>query len=235
MSFSHGSVARFYYHTLDMSQYAESVDYAVRRTLAEYKPFGAAVQRVAGHLDASISLTGGALDAAPGANDEAAWMRIGEDTARPWVLLPVGDALGRVAYCGLSRGDNQRRMAGDDVIRLPVAIVNTDYPDRGVVLRALASGGVSPGGSYDGTAATNNGGCAYLICTSLTGGGAELIVKIQHSANNVDWSDLVTMTTLNAAGSEAKVVAAGTDVYRYLRVSWSLTGTATWFAAFCRR
>ncbi len=236
MSFSHGTAARFYLHTLDYSGYAEAVDLALSRSLAEYRPLNAqGVQRVPGHRDGTVALTGGALDTAVGANDADAWARIGEDTPRPWAFLPVGDAFGRACYCGLSRGDNQQRVAGDDIVRLPVALVNTGQPDRGVILRALTAGGISPGASHNNLLATANGGAAYLLCTALSGVGAELAVTFEHSVNGTDWDTLVTMTALEAVGSEQKIVVPGTTVRQYLRVSWTLTGTATWFAAFCRR
>lgn len=236
MAFSHGTTARFYLHTLDYSGYTEAVGLALSRALAEYRPLNAeGVQRVPGHRDGSIALTGGALDSTAGANDADAWARINEDTPRAWAFLPVGDAFGRACYCGLSLGDNQQRVAGDDVVRLPVALVNTGQPDRGVILRALTAGGISPGASHNNSAATANGGAAYLLCTALSGVGAELAVTFEHSVNGTDWDTLVTMAALEATGSEQKIVAPGTTARQYLRVSWTLTGTATWFAAFCRR
>jgi hypothetical protein len=236
MAFSHGTTARFYLHTLDYSGYTEAVGLALSRALAEYRPLNAeGVQRVPGHRDGTVALTGGALDSTAGANDADAWARINEDTPRPWAYLPAGDVFGRPAYCGLSLGDNQQRVAGDDIVRLPVALVNTGTPDRGVILRALAAGGISPGASHNHAAATANGGAAYLLCTALSGVGAELVVTFEHSTNGVDWDTLVAMTALEAVGSEQKIVAPGTTVRQYLRVSWALTGTATWFAAFCRR
>ncbi len=240
MTFYHGTAARFYYHTLDMSGYAEAVDLALSRALAEYRPLNASgVGRLAGHRDATIALTGGPLDSTAGANDAYAWTRIGESTPRVWAFLPAGDVLGRACYCGQSLGDNQQRTAGDDVVRLPVALVNTARPDRGVILRALAAGGTSPGASHNNLAATSGGGAAYLICTAISGAGAELTVTFEHSINDSDWDPLVVMTALTAVGSERKVVAAAASTPRqYLRVSWTLTGdtpSATWFAAFCRR
>lgn len=237
MTFYHGTAARFYWHTFDMSGYVEQVEQQLARDLAEYKPLNAAgVQRVAGRRTARLALTGGALDPAAGANDVYAWNRLDSDTTpRPWAFLPYGDAHGRVAYCGQSWGENQQRVAGDDVIRLPVALLSTAGIDRCVILRALSAGGVSPSASYDGTVGSAAGGAAYLLCTAL-GAGATLTVTFQHSTNNVDWVDLVTMTALSTAGSEVTGVAGA--VSRYLRVGWTLVGgtpTATWFAAFGRR
>lgn len=233
----HGTAARFYYHTLDMSDYAEQIEQQLSRTLAEYRPLsGAAIQRVSGHRSARITLTGGALDSGTGANDAHVWARLQEEVGRVWAFLPYGDAFDRSCYCGQAVGENHQRIAGDDVVRLPVAMVSTDGIDRCVILWALSTGGTSPGSTHNGGAASANGGAAYLICTAISGTSAQLTVTFEHSTNGVDWDDLVVMTPLTAVGSECKEV--GGTVRQYLRVSWVLSGispSATWFAAFGRR
>ena len=233
MAFKHGTAGRFYYHTLDYSAYAEQVESQLTRDLAEYRPLsGGHVVRVPGLRDASIALTGGALDTAVGANDANAWARFGEDTERVFAYLPDGDALGSPAYCGVALGQNQQRVVGDDVIRLPVGLISADEFDRAIALRALAAGGISPASSHNNAASSATGGMAYLICTAFN--ATDLSVVVEDSANGTDWDTLVAMTALAAVGSEAKAVAG--TVNQYLRVSWTLTGTsATWFLAFARR
>lgn len=233
----HGTAARFYYGAMDMSGYAEQVEQQLSRSLAEYRPLsGTAVRRLGGHRDARITLTGGALDTSVGANDAYVWARLAEDTERVWAFLPMGDAVGQACYCGQAVGENQQRVAGDDIVRLPVAMLSTEDIDRCVILRALAAGGISPGATHNGGAASANGGAAYLICTAISGAGATLAVTFEDSANGTDWATLVAMTALTAVGSERKIVTGA--VRQYLRVSWTLTGStpaATWFAAFGRR
>lgn len=232
----HGTAARFYYGAMDMSGYAEQVEQQLSRSLAEYRPLsGTAVRRLGGHRDARITLTGGALDTSVGANDAYVWARLAEDTERVWAFLPMGDAVGRACYCGQAVGENQQRVAGDDIVRLPVAMLSTEDIDRCVILRALAAGGISPGATHDGGAASATGGAAYLLCTALST-GAKLTVTFEDSANGTDWGTLVAMTALTAVGAEVKAVTG--TVRRYLRVRWTLTGStpaATWFAAFGRR
>jgi hypothetical protein len=224
---------------MDMSGYAEQVEQQLSRSIAECRPLSAGgVLRVAGHRDARITLTGGPLDSAVGANDKYVWDRLDEDTERPWAFLPGGDAHGRVAYCGRAHGENQQRTAGDDIVRLPVAMLSTKKIDRCMILRALAAGGTSPGATYNSAIAGGSaaGGGAYLLCTAISGVTPELTVTFEDSANGTDWDTLVAMTALDAVGSEVKEVAGA--VQQYLRVSWTLTGTgpaATWFAAFGRR
>lgn len=234
---THGTAARFYYGGFDMSGYAEQVEQQLSRSIAEYRPLnGTGVIRLPGHRDARITLTGGALDTDVGANDAYVWARLQEDTGRVWAFAPSGDVVNRWCYCGQAVGENQQRVAGDDIVRLPVAVVSTYEIDRCAILRALAAGGTSPGATHNGGAASDDGGAAYLICTAISGASAELTVTIEDSANGTDWATLVAMTALTAAGSERKIVTGA--VRQYLRVSWTLTGTspsATWFAAFGRR
>ena len=235
---THGTAARFYYGHMDFSGYAEQVEQQLSRSLAEYRPLnGSGVIRLPGHRDARLTLTGGALDVDVGANDEYVWTRLNEETERAWAFMPYGDAHGRFCYCGQAIGENQQRVAGDDIIRLPVAVVSTRDIDRCVVLRALASGGASPGATFNSTLAggTPDGGAAYVVCTALSA-GATLTVTFEHSTDGATWVTLTTMDALDDVGSAQKVVSGA--VRQYLRVSWTLAGTspaATWFAAFGRR
>ena len=236
MTFNHGIGARFYYDSFDFSGYTESVALALSRSLAEYRVLNAdGVGRVPGHRDARVALTGGPLD--PATNDAIAWAAIGGAGASgAWAFMPYGDVLSRACYLGQSLGENQQRTAGDDVVRLPVAMVNMARCDRGKVLRALAAGGISPGTAVDNGADSANGGAGYLICTA---NGGALDVVIEESATGVgDWSAICTFTQrtgATATGSEVMVVAEGTAVKRYLRATWTISVTATFFVAFGRR
>jgi len=238
-TFYHGTSARFYYHTLDMSPYAEQVEQQLSRELAEARLMGGkSVTRLAGYRDVRITLTGGPLSTSVGANDAYVWARLQEDTERVWAFIPAGDVLGRTAYCGQAHGENQQRVAGDDIMRLPVAMVATDRVDRCAILRALAAGGTSPGATFNSGIAGGSaaGGGAYLICTAISGGTPSLTVTFQHSINGTDWETLMAMTARSTVGSEVKIATGA--VRQYLRVIWTLTGStpaATWFAAFGRR
>jgi len=237
MTTYHGTTARFYYGNMDMSGHTEEVQQQLNRSLAEYRPLNATgVIRAPGYRDSRITLTGGALDSSVGGNDAYVWDRLQEDAERVWAFLPYGDVFSRYCYCGRAVGENQQRVAGDDIVRLPVAMVSTKEIDRCAILRPLSSGGTSPGATHNGGASSADGGAAYLICTGVFGGTPSLAVTFEHSTNGTDWVALVAMTALTAAGSEVKVVSG--TVRQYLRVSWTLTGTdpvATWFAAFGRR
>lgn len=103
------------------------------------------------------------------------------------------------------------------------------------------SGGSAGTGGTVTKAWTKNGGSAYVSCSALSlGGYTNLVTKVQHSADNNTFADLVTMTAITAApAAEQKTVAAGTTVNRYLAASWSFTGgggahSATFMVGFSR-
>jgi hypothetical protein len=239
MAFRHGSKARLYVHTLDMSPYVEGGGVNYDADVAESKPWGATfVERFTGHVSAAVPLTGGGYDPEADKNAETAWDQMAEATqGRPYAFLPQGDAAGRLAHCGIIKPDSPQIVAaGDDIVRLPVGYLHTAQFDLCRVLRALGTGGVSPGSSVDNGDATAAGGAAYLLCTAISGAGAELAVTVEDSADGVDFDPLVVMTALTAVGSEVKTVAGA--VRQHLRVSWTLDGAgaaATWFLAFGRR
>ena len=219
----HGTAARFYYGAMDMSGYAEQVEQQLSRSLAEYRPLSGTAAAPGGTVT-RITLTGGAL--------VEIWrqrrLRLGAAQGHGTrVGVPaMGDAVGRACYCGQAVGENQQRVAGDDIVRLPVAMLSTEDIDRCVILRALAAGGISPGATHDGGAASATGGAAYLMCTALSGAGAELTVTFEHSADGTSWDPLAAMTALTAVGSERKEVVGA--VRQYLRVSWTDRNTGSY-------
>lgn len=90
--------------------------------------------------------------------------------------------------------------------------------------------------SHDSTivAGTAYGGRGNLHVTAITG---TWTIKIQDSANNVDWDDLISFTQVTEAGgvtAESKT-ATGT-VNRYLRVTSTedVAGTITFVCGFAR-
>lgn len=111
----------------------------------------------------------------------------------------------------------------------------TDGPTSfGVSLHDLeAETGDEDGSSVDNAAASSNGGVGHLHLTAYSG-LTSAVVKIQHSANNSDWTDLISFTSATGATSERKTVTG--SVSRYLRYSVDATGTgsATFAVAFAR-
>lgn len=230
--FAHGARARAYWHTLDLSPYMGEVTVSFEVDTDDIEPFGTWKEAVAGHLRAVFTLNGWYDPNGAGVWDAIA----NEDSPRPLLYLPQGDAVGEVGFGGVITLNRVGGNAPQGAVRFPVAALGATAVDLVRVLRSLGSGGTSPGSAVDHGSSTSAGGAAYLICTSLTGSSPQLSVIVQHSSDNLNWNTLVAMTPLTAAGSEVKTVSG--TVNRYLRVSWTLTGTgasATWTLAFGRR
>lgn len=113
--------------------------------------------------------------------------------------------------------------------------------DAGVSLHSHATAETSAtnSASVDQAASSAYGAVAHLHV--LTVGGTDtptLTVKVQHSANNTDWADLITFTAATAVGSQRSVVAVGVTIDRYVRAISTMSGTDETFnyaVAFARR
>ena len=240
IAFSHGTAAKFYLHNFDMSGYIEGIEMELGRESAEIKAQGTTnVSRVAGLRNGSVALTGGAAGMGAGESDVWVFGRRADTVPRAFAFLPYGDLLNKGVYLGQVWQNSQKRVAGNDAVRLPVALISTSHMERGLILRALAAGGESPGSKSpaSGGASSNFGGAGYLLVTALTG---TLTVSIEDSANGTDdWQPIIEFTAQTSGGplSQVKECATPTTTVRaYTRVSWTLpSGAATWFAAFARR
>lgn len=99
-----------------------------------------------------------------------------------------------------------------------------------VLLNPLsAKSSTSQGTSVDNAASSANGGRGTLHVTAATGSGT---IKIQHSADNSSFTDLITFTATSAATSET-IEVTGT-VNRYLRAQWTPGTSITFVVGFAR-
>lgn len=220
MVFRHGLTAKFYYDQTDFSDYIDEVDPSFERAMAEYAVLG---------QDWGLSLPGirSVVVAVSGLSDrdnfdEKAWNVFDGSTERMWAYLPDGDTVGNTAYMASSRINTfDHAVSTDDVIRAPVGVVGSDRADRGEVIHTLSAETTGDNGAaQDNTSSTSDGAEAYLIVTSATDTDA-LDVKLEHSADDITYSDLLTFTQVTAAGSEHQT-ATGT-VNQYVRCTWTVT------------
>ncbi len=125
---------------------------------------------------------------------------------------------------------------GDDGnVSAAAEVIATSGLEPGRVLHGLtAETATVDTASVNHGAATANGGAAYIAVT--TDNFTSATVKVQHSANDSAWSDLLTFSALSVITSERSAVALGTAVNQYLRSSISaFVGTSMTFAVgFCR-
>lgn len=90
--------------------------------------------------------------------------------------------------------------------------------------------GVSANGntnSVDDGASSSNGAVGYLHLTGVSAGDT-ITVKIQDSADDAAWADLITFT-LDGSAIGAERVAVSGNVDRYVRALWTVTGTGISF------
>lgn len=238
-TFRHGTEMRVYVHNLDMSQYAEEAALDLSRSLAECKPLaGGNVSRVPGWRDVTLTIS-----ALYDANADASiFDQLDDATEGCFAVMFDGDTAGNAAYLGVIQVASDQVEAGDAAIAMPVQAFGAADVDRGISLHPLTERSTSASTtSRDDNAGgtTSVGAQAYLIVTSISASDATLTCKVEHSTNDSDWSDLLTFTNVTSAGgvtSEKKATATDADVYRYIKVTWTITvgKTATFFVGWKR-
>jgi hypothetical protein len=92
--------------------------------------------------------------------------------------------------------------------------------------------------SHDSASSSANGGFGTLHVTANSMNG-NCVFKVQHSADNSTWADLVTFSTVatTVVTAERVSVATGTTVNRYIRatLTTAATGSVTYHINFARR
>jgi hypothetical protein len=117
-----------------------------------------------------------------------------------------------------------------DVVTFNMALGSGTPANTGVSLIDLAALTTTGNGTtIDQSAATSNGALAHLHVTAVDGSDLDLDVVVQHSTNGSDWSTLLSFTSVSTTTSEV-VYSTGT-VNRYVRATWTITGTDPSFTA----
>ena len=225
MAFKHGKDTKIYVNSSNYSSYFNNIDATRTADTAESTTFGNDNKTyIAGEKDGTFSLTG-FFDATA------------DGVIQP--LLGGSDFDLVMGIDGLDTGDKTTFAQGNIVnygVSSPVAdIVATSLdvqPDEGMwngdVLTASAFTTTGAQGSaQDNSSSTSNGCGAYLLVTSVSGTSPTGDVKIQHSADNVTYVDLITFTQATAATSQVKYVDSGTTINRYIRVYNTIGGSST--------
>tara|TARA_R100001480_G_scaffold5871_2_gene12953 strand:+ start:1700 stop:2416 length:717 start_codon:yes stop_codon:yes gene_type:complete len=225
MAFKHGKDTKVFVNSSNFSTYFNSADANRTADIAESTTFGNSNKTyIAGEKDGTISLAG-FFDATADA------------TLQP--LLGGADLDLVVGIDGLDTGDSATFMKGNinnyavsspvgDIVATSVDVQSDEGMWNGKVLVASAFTTTGAQGSADdNSASTSNGFGAFVIVTSVSGTSPTGDIKIQHSADNVTYADLITFTQVTAATSEVKFVAEGTTINRYIRVHNTIGGSST--------
>lgn len=244
-TFRHGKNTIILFDKFDLSTYFNSVSTTAMAEAVETTTFGSANKTYAiGQKDGSISLEG-LFEGSTDTVDEVLAAAVASADKKIITVGSEGAGLGRKAkLLNTDETSYEISSAVADMVTISAeaqASGTVGGIDGGVLLAAQqAVTATAQNATVDNLASTANGGVGHLHVTGNTRDGAATI-KIQHSANNSTFADLVvfTDTTNSTTTSERIEVAAGTTVNRYVRVNISSlggsTGSLTITVGFARR
>jgi len=229
-----GSNARVLFGSNDVSAYFNEASYARRKDLVDTTTFGDSARRYLEILRHGSATLTGFYDG--DATKLSAQLSTAFQAAATTVLTlaPNSTTVGNEAW--LLAAHTPRY----DVKQVTSGVVGTsaqfdaDGPiDVGRWLHALAAEtGGGDSASVDNGATTSNGGVANLHVTAFA--GTSVTVKVQHSADNSSFADLIAFTAV--AGATSQQLAVSGTVDRYVRESRSgIFSSCTFAVAFARR
>tara|TARA_R110002012_G_scaffold50123_7_gene129801 strand:- start:7079 stop:7792 length:714 start_codon:yes stop_codon:yes gene_type:complete len=224
MAFIQGKDTVVYFNESDYSTYFSSVDLSATADVAESTTFGNTSKTyIAGERDGTIGLTG-FFDATADTQFASVY-----GTSFNLVVGHDGITTGKRASFAKSLITNYGVSSPvGDIVASSLDVQADDGLHNGsVLINGAFTATAVQGSAQDNTTSTSNGLGAFLIATSVSGTSPTADVKIQHSADNSTWVDLVTFTQVTAASSEIKEVEAGTTINRYLRVFNTIGGSST--------
>lgn len=241
-TFRHGKNISVFIDKYDFSAYFSDITTSEKADTADVTGFGAVGKAyIVGNTDGTAQLSGFFESTALTGTDQYFASVKGSSTKQLVIASFEGNTLGtRCIALQADASSYQVSATVGDAIKTSADFQATDGIDHGVILSSNAAiSATATGTGVDNAVATTNGGVGYLTVPAMTRNGT-VIVKIQSSADNSTFVDLITFTTVASTTptSERILVAAGTAVPRYLRVSYTVagsTGSATPTVAFSRR
>lgn len=155
---------------------------------------------------------------------------VGQDNAFVATLMPYGTAIGTFAISVL--GDISEHgidASVTDAVSFAMTAAADESVDMGFVVHALTAETADGNGTAvdRGVGSASTGGAVAVLHATEYTGLTSAAIKIQHSADNSVWADLVSFTSVTAATAERKFLAAGTTVNRYVRAVTDVTGTGS--------
>tara|TARA_R100001510_G_scaffold57756_1_gene67479 strand:- start:4235 stop:4987 length:753 start_codon:yes stop_codon:yes gene_type:complete len=247
-SFIHGKSTAVYIDEFDLTSYFNDANISQENEIAETTAFGDTNKTyINGIRSGTISLNGMWASDTDGSDEELVAL-LGNATTPIITLRQGAAAIGGGAVIAQANETNY-------AITSPVADVSTITADfectpnqvsnltfalaGGVQLTAgasIAHGSLGALSSVDNGASSANGGAGTLHVPTNTVNG-NTTIKIQHSANNSTWADLISFTVVGSTAKTSEIKAVSGTVNRYLRVSASTAGSSgsiTFMVAFAR-
>ena len=243
MGFAHGRTSRLYIKGFDASGYAKelgqdgTIDKAETTNLLSLgKEYIPGLQDITNMLDGYFD--GNAI------TDTASFSYVIDSLTgiiTEYLYLPQGDTLGGFGY-GVQGLLTKHTIKTNttDAGSVSLELQGNVGMERSVIAHVKGAETATADGAManDNTVLSSNGGVGYLHVFAVSGTSSPtLTAKIQHSVDNVAYTDLVTFAAATAANTSQRVQVAGT-VNRYIRAQWTITGTTpsfTFSASFARK
>jgi hypothetical protein len=206
---------------------------------AEVSAFGSSAKEyIVGLQDGTVSLSG-MFDGTATGTDVVFSAVLGSTTKQNVIVAPSGHSNGASAIV-LESDDTSYEVSGAvaDVVQTSAEFQSSDGVEHGKILSSgLAITATGSGTSVDNAASSANGGVGFVSVPTNTRNG-NITVKIQQSADNSTFTDLITFTVVSSTAKTFERVEVAGTVARYLRVNYTVagsTGSATPVVAFARR
>lgn len=238
--FAHGKNVKVYVDEFDFSSYFNDVTAGTTVETAETTAFGStAKEYLAGLMDGTISLSGMFEGTADTGTDDYFSGALGGTNKQKVIVATSGHSVGARAVM-LQSDSTSYEVSGSigDVVQTSAEFQASSGEEHGVILSSGAAVTTTGNGtSVDNGAASTNGGVGYISVPVNTRNG-NVTVKVQASADNSTFTDLITFTVVSSATKTSERVEVTGTIARYLRVSYTVagsTGSATPIVAFSRR
>lgn len=238
MAATHGKNAKVFLNGSELSSYFNQASISPSADVAEVSTFQDTAKRyIAGMVDATFNAQG-FFDRTATTGSDAVLNTALAALGGIGTYFPAGDTIALTGF-GLSGQEIAYEItsATSEANKITATLQSSVGADQVTSHAALASRSASGTATVvDGGAIPANGSfyVGYLHCTACNGGTAT--VKIQDSADNVTFADLVTFTNLTStsANTAERISAAGT-AKRYTRAVHTITGgTVSFVTAFGR-
>lgn len=240
MPFRHGKNSAVLVDKYNISSYLNEVSSSQSIETADTSTFGTnAKTYLTGQNDATISFSG-LYDGATNAIAEIFESIIDNDSTPPITIAADGGlTVGNKAVLAQAKQTSYEVSAPvSDVVSLSGEFQVTGGMRGGVLLAAATShSATTNGSSVDNTASTALGARANLHVTANTRTDTT-VIKVQHSADNSTWADLITFTTVGATTLTSQTATATGTINRYLRATTTIaagTGSITYTISLSRR
>lgn len=240
MSFRHGKNSQALLGKYDISTYLTEATASMTIDTAERSTFGSAAKTyLTGQNDGTITFAG-LFDGDANAID-AVFVDVIDNDLTPVITFAHdgGMVVGRKATLASVKQTSYAVSAPvADIVSLNGEFQVTGGLRQGVLLAALtAITATTDGTSVDNLASSSLGATANLHVTANTR-DSNTTIKVQDSADNITFADLITFTTVGATVLTSQSATATGTVNRYLRAQTTLaagTGSITITISIARR